>query len=475
MWGLDVPSDAGAVTRERTVVSLIVGTLAWGVLLFGSVYPWAYAVMATAALISGVIAIRSAGPVRVPSVWLVASAAVVLVAGCVQLVPLSGDRLQAMSPATVGLLRQVDLQFALGLRQVHALSIDTGATITALLLYAVLAVFAAGVARWCSAAGTRSIGTALTALGAVVALIGIIQRPLYAGKIYGIWTPFQAGEAFGPFVNRNHFAGWMMMCLPVTLGLLFSSLETGMRGLKPGWRRKMAWFDSPDASRLLLLGGAAVVMGLALVLTTSRSGIGAFGFAVCVAAGLFVFKVHGLSRRAIGAVYLTAFLLLITGWVGLDVIVDRFGQTNWSELQNRRGAWEDARRVAAMFPLAGTGLGTYGTAMLIYQQHGLPLHFAQAHNDYLQLLAEGGWLIAVPVALLVILATLHIAARFREEGSANSQWVRAGAVTGLIAVGLQEIVDFSLQMPGNAALFAALMGLALHRAPASRRGRVRPE
>ena len=28
------------------------------------------------------------------------------------------------------------------------------------------------------------------------------------------------GSPFGPFVNKNHFAGWMLMALPLTIGLL---------------------------------------------------------------------------------------------------------------------------------------------------------------------------------------------------------------------------------------------------------------
>jgi len=44
-----------------------------------------------------------------------------------------------------------------------------------------------------------------------------------------------------------------------------------------------------------------------------------------------------------------------------------------------------------------------------------------------------------------------------------------GAVTGLVAIALQETVEFSLQMPGNAALFAVLAAIAMHRSPGARR------
>ena len=46
-------------------------------------------------------------------------------------------------------------------------------------------------------------------------------------------------------------------------------------------------------------------------------------------------------------------------------------------------------------------------------------------------------------------------------------WIRLGAVAGIVAVAVQSVVEFSLQVPGNAVLFATLCALALHRDPAS--------
>jgi uncharacterized membrane protein len=60
-------------------------------------------------------------------------------------------------------------------------------------------------------------------VGVLLALTAIIQKPLFTGKIYGFWTPNEAGNPFGPFVNRNHFAGWMLMALPLTFGLLWAA------------------------------------------------------------------------------------------------------------------------------------------------------------------------------------------------------------------------------------------------------------
>ena len=93
--------------------------------------------------------------------------------------------------------------------------------------------------------GSRTLVEALTAFGVVLAFVGIIQKPLYAGAIYGVWTLESGRMPFGPFVNRNHFAGWMLMALPLTLALLCRGIHRSMRGLRPGWRYKVLWFSSP--------------------------------------------------------------------------------------------------------------------------------------------------------------------------------------------------------------------------------------
>jgi len=56
--------------------------------------------------------------------------------------------------------------------------------------------------------------------------------------------------------------------------------------------------------------------------------------------------------------------------------------------------------------------------------------------------------------------------RFRDDTTDPTiYWIRAGAVTGLIAIALQELVEFSLQCPGNAVLCVVLMGIAAGRLP----------
>ena len=123
----------------------------------------------------------------------------------------------------------------------------------------------------------------------------------------------------------------------------------------------------------------------------------------------------------------------------------------------------------ADFPIAGTGLHTYSVAMLFYQEYESGFHFAQAHNDYLQLLAEGGVLLAVPAVALIGVLLVQVRRRFVEgRDDDRTWWLRVGAVSGLLAIALQEVVDFSLQIPGNAVLFCFTVAVAIHRPPTTR-------
>src|SRR4029078_6371169 len=154
----------------------------------------------------------------------------------------------------------------------------------------------------------------------------------------------------------------------------------------------------------------------------------------------------------VALVYLGFLVIVVISWVGADVLASRFSDTDWNELNTRRGAWADASEIRSKFPLAGTGLNTYGTATVLYQQHNRGYRYTEAHNDYLQLAAEGGILLTVPAAACVVAFAFAVRRRFADETSTMSYWLRVGAVSGIAAIDVQESVEFSLQMPGNAAL-----------------------
>ena len=309
----------------------------------------------------------------------------------------------------------------------------------------------------------------LVITGVALALVGIIQRPLYAGKIYGFWTPLQTplqgGSPFGPFVNRNHFAGWMLLVLPLALGYLCASLARAMRGVKPELRDRLLWLSSPDANKLILAATGIVIMGLALVLTLSRSGIGALVPALAMTGWFALRRLQDRSRKILAIGYVVLLAVLTVGWVGIETVAARFSEAGWGQFNGRIGAWTDAVATFQRHWLTGIGLNTYQVANLFYQEHHTESFTSAAHNDYLQLAAEGGLVLVTAIVACLSVVIRDVRRRFAEDADSSAYWLRAGAVTGLVAIAIQETVEFSLQIPGNAALFAVVCAIALHRSP----------
>ena len=208
------------------VVAATVLLIAWGALAFGAVYPWAYTPLLAASSVVGVVACLRKGA-RLPTGARSTLVALGVVAAAVslQLLPLPLSLLQALSPSTDTFLRNYDISYALA-GTPHALSIQPRATGLGLLFLAAFSLLFAGLVKAFSTSGIRKVASAIATVGVILALIGIVQKAVlgdhaYMGmKIYGLWAPeWKLTTPFGPFVNKNHFAGWMLMGLPVAIGL----------------------------------------------------------------------------------------------------------------------------------------------------------------------------------------------------------------------------------------------------------------
>ncbi len=352
----------------------------------------------------------------------------------------------------------------------RTLSINPDATARALVLLVGMTLLLGGLTRLLNVTGARRLVGWIVAFGTALALFGIIQYAVlgdhaFGGmRIYGFWRPMNLlTTPFGPFVNKNHFAGWMLMGLPLALGLALGWAERAQQNGGHGWRHGLLWLSSPEGGKLQMAALATLLMGVSLLMTRSRSGIAGFVLSMTIA-GVVVGKRFGTGRfrwLAMGA--LALLLVGVFTFAGADV-ADRFAS---GSVGLRRVIWRDSAAVLRDFPLVGTGLNSFGTAMLSYQTTQRDTHFQEAHNDYLQILVEGGLLVAVPAAVALVMLVRAIRRRFAmHQDDSMAYWRRVGATTGLVAIGLQSLVEFSLQMPGNAVFCVVLMAIALHEPPA---------
>ena len=222
---------------------------------------------------------------------------------------------------------------------------------------------------------------------------------------------------------------------------------------------------------------AIVVMGVSLLMTRSRSGIAGFVLATMMT-GVVVGRRFG-GGRARWLAWGALAVMLAAVFVWADVNLGEQITTGGGSFDLRRKIWRDSAAVIRDFPLTGTGLNTFSTAMFSYQTTHRDMRFQEAHNEYLQVLVEGGVLLAVPAIIALVMLVRAIWRRFAlRQDDVMAYWLRVGATTGLVAIGMQSLVEFSLQMPGNATFCVVLMAIALHNAPPSsstRRRHVPPD
>ena len=275
-----------------------------------------------------------------------------------------------------------------------------------------------------------------------VSLLGIIQHSTSEGTIYWLRELRSKGEPFGPYVNRNHFAGFVELTLPVGLAMLI------FRGL----RRDLY----PLASILTI-----VPIG-ALILSGSRGGIVSFVFEVAVLSLLA--KTHkgpeGPRFKAVAIVALAAVALI--AWLGAATAIERFSVVRPGEvtIERRFSMSKGALHIFEDHPLKGAGLGAlvavYPRYEILYDGRLVD----HVHNDYMEMLAETGVFGGLcGLAFLWILFSEAKRSYITEQGH-FSRALHAGAVTALCGILLHSFVDFNLHIPANALLFLLQVTLA---------------
>ena len=286
-------------------------------------------------------------------------------------------------------------------------------------------------------------------------IISGICQALYGGMM--VLSDIEA-VATGTFINRNHLAGYLELCLAVGIGFMIASLNDNAAS---NWRdvgRRMLKTVLGPKSRVRI---GLVIMVAALVMTHSRMGNTAF-FASMTLAGIIALI---LSKRASKAtiILLTSLILIdvavVGTFFGVENVVNRIENTTL--VSERR---DDVDLYAWVLLqdnlLTGTGAGSFYGVFPEYREEYIgPSFFDQAHNDYLQFQIELGLIGFVPL-LSAVLLTFLMALR--------AQWVRKeplmrglsfSVIMAIIAFGIHSTVDFNLQIPSNAATFMVILAL----------------
>lgn len=310
----------------------------------------------------------------------------------------------------------------------------------------------------------RRAAAAVVVSSVLLAVLALVQHFSGTTALYGFRRPRFGGAVFGPFTNRNHFAAHMNMALGLTLGLLLLTLHTPGASVRRTWRGRLAWLSSQRACHLILLSFAALLTAATVCLTLSRGAMAGLAAGVCVMA---VWLTLGAATRKLGRV-IAALAVLVVAMVGVlawEPVSQRLGTLSelvGGELLDRRmQATADTLRIFEASPLFGCGFGSFRHVFPAFQSDGIDRgRWQHAHNDYAELLAEGGAVGALLVAGAGLLFVWSVRSSLR-KASVRPRLFVAGLAVGMIAIALHSAIDYSLHKPANALLLAALCGTAL--------------
>jgi putative inorganic carbon (HCO3(-)) transporter len=459
---------------QRTLLILLVPA---SYLLLAGGRPWTLVplltIAAAAAFIRPTRTFAFVPPTRALDVALLAIA---LALG-VQLMPLPAAAVAALSPHASEVRSAIIFSPLSGAPPSWmTLSVNPAATATALATF-VLGVLSFWVARavFSAGGGTRLFCRALTFLATLAAAMAVIQRAVAPRTVLFLLEPeARSANPFGAFVNRNHFAAWLLLAAAPVCGYCIARMRTH----QPYGQLPRSIGQIMSSSVLFTAIGLFGQIGV-LIMTLSRSAVAGLGVAAITGWRLGRPRMQ-IERTSLPGVLgaIGAALLLVVLFVDLDGWATRLEHsvTAASGPASRTTIWRESIPVVKDFWLTGTGAGTYGDAMTVYQQSRIWVgamhrwaHFNNAHSHYVQVAAEGGLLLVLPVlAALALLSVLGLRAVRADKG--EMFWVRVGAAAGLAGLAAQSVWEIALVMPANAVLAGIGAGLLLHRRDAPKTG-----
>jgi O-antigen ligase len=451
------------VVIERGISFLIIFTP----LAFGSVQEWASAVMELAAFIvfgAWILKTWSTDTVTIRDMRLLLPAAGLVLFVLLQLTPLPREILEAVAPANAAMHRDFGLA---GDTSWKTVSVHPWATRQELLrVIAYLAVFFVIINHYRDREMIKRLVRSVIMMGAFLIVIAIAQKATWNGRVLWFY-PVEAHQEsarnlviWGPYINRNHFAGYLEMVIPLVLATSFyHAAKLGKGRHIPQMKKLSAVLSSRRFPDVTLYGLLGLVMIATLFATLSRGGI------LGVLCGLLFF--FGLARSRgrlkkrvdlfamLGMVLLL--MLVVAAWSQIE---KRFEQLGEEQTLQRSLVWSDSLNIVKDFPLFGTGLGTFGDIYPKYQTHSSLVLYDRAHNDYVEALTDLGAIGFLLVALPIVLYGMIVYRTWKERNRTYIQIVGAGSMASLAAMAVHSIMDFNLHIPANALLLTIIAGIA---------------
>jgi O-antigen ligase len=292
-----------------------------------------------------------------------------------------------------------------------------------------------------SGADYRNLVWFLMGLGFVVSIFGILQYLTSNGKLYWFEQMRESSYFFGPYVNRNHFAGFVELVIPFALVPLVMGMV----------RRE----------RMMVVGLFALIPMVALLLSASRGGIISFAFELMILGVLLWIRKTSAKFVLTGGVVLLLSILAVS-WIGVGKLVERFASYKSLDVTvgKRASMRKDAWHIFLDHPVLGTGLGTLQIVFPAYETLYDGKVVNHAHDDYVEILAEAGILGGICSTWFLAILLFESLKGIRNLRSSFNSALNLSGLIGCCGILVHSLVDFNLHIPANALLFFVAAHLA---------------
>jgi O-antigen ligase len=287
--------------------------------------------------------------------------------------------------------------------------------------------------RWLSGREERT-RLLLGAVGAGAFISAIIGLESYLTNVVLLHNA--EWRTFGPFINPNAFAGYLLVAIPALLFLALNERSDILRGC------------------LWVMSAAAVS---ALFLTGSKGGILAGLVTLGVLTARLVAQAGPSRRRArlLGASAVALLVLLAVALAAPPIrqrLISAGGESHSALF--RVYTWLGALRMASAHPLLGWGAGTFDSAFAKFAVAG---YTRQAHNDYLQMGAETG-LLGLAAYLLILVGVLYKGWKMPARGTSGAA-LSVACWAAALGFCLHSLVDYDFPIIATGVTVWLLMGI----------------
>lgn len=283
---------------------------------------------------------------------------------------------------------------------------------------------------------------AITVIVAIYAAYALVALTQLDDTILGLPKWQQLGSATSTFINRNNLATFLSLGAVTGLAVLLADPDTGKAPVGLGLR--------------IAVIGCLVLILAALFASQSRMGT-ASGLAGIATVGVLRLARRPASRRL---VLLTILVTTIAAgavlWTYGGGLIERLGSVE-GDYTVRANLYAQVAEMIRARPWLGFGAGSFEFTYPLF--HHAPvsadLLWDRAHSTYLSNWAEYG-VIAGTLPMLVI-ATIFMRAALRLSRSDSLRVGDLVVIGAVVVTALHSLLDFSLEIPGVAYVFVALL------------------